>query len=162
MLYKHKHIGRFSNLHKCTFNVDLDYNVKSDKVIRMRCKVVNVGKQVVNVSDRSSTGNNKYITKIIEGTLIGKELKRLCTDDKKILFVKFNNAYLLAKKELPFSKVYLLVDFLELQKKNDAQNLGKAYLTERKCAEFTEYIIETIKSKFARDLTSCNYPYLNV
>lgn len=26
-------------------NVDLNYNVKSDKVIRMRCKVVNVGKQ---------------------------------------------------------------------------------------------------------------------
>ena len=26
-------------------NVDLDYNVKSDKAIRMRCKVANLGKQ---------------------------------------------------------------------------------------------------------------------
>ena len=38
----------------------------------------------------------------------------MCTDDKKALFVKFNTAYLLAKKERPFSG-YL--DLFEMQKK---------------------------------------------
>ena len=44
-----------------------------------------------------------------------------------------------------------------MQKKNGVQNVGKAYLTDRKCAEFTEYISKSIKSKLADDLASCNY-----
>ena len=43
------------------------------------------------------------------------------------------------------------------QKKNRVQNIGKAYLTDRKCAEFTEYISKSIKSKLADDLASHNY-----
>ena len=42
-----------------------------------------------------------------------------------------------------------------MQKKNGVQNVGKAYLTDRKCAEFTEYISKSIKSKLADDLASC-------
>ena len=68
---------------------------------------------------------------------IGKVLKWMCTDDKKALFMKFDTAYLLAKKERPFSDYS---DLLELQKKNGVQNIGKAYLTDQKCAKFTEYI----------------------
>ena len=30
-------------------------------------------------------------------------------------------------------------DLLELQKKNSVQNIGKVYLTDQKCAEFTGY-----------------------
>ena len=59
----------------------------------------------------------------------------MCTDDKKALFVKFNTAYLIPKKERPFHDYQ---DLLELQKKNRVQNIGKAYLTCQKCAEFTE------------------------
>ena len=55
---------------------------------------------------------------------IGKILKPVCTDEKKALFVKFNIAYLLAKKERPFS------DILELQKKNQVKNMSKAYFTD--------------------------------
>lgn len=77
---------------------------------------------------------------------IGKGLKRMCVADKKVLFVKFSTGNL-----------------VELQKKNYAQNLGKAYLTDRKFAKFTEYINKSIKSKQADDLTSCNcYSCLNM
>ena len=30
-------------------------------------------------------------------------------------------------------------DLLELQKKKSVQNIGKIYLTDQKCAEFTKY-----------------------
>ena len=67
----------------------------------------------------------------------------MCTDEQKALLVKFNTAYLLAKKERPFS------DILELQKKNGVQNISKAYFTDRKCLE---YICKSIKSELAHDL----------
>ena len=45
---------------------------------------------------------------------------------------------------------------------DSVQNIGKAYLTDQKCAEFTEYISKSIKLKLADDLVSCNYySYLN-
>ena len=55
---------------------------------------------------------------------IGKILKPVCTDDKKALFVKFNIAYLLVKKERSFS------DILELQNKNLVKNMSKAYFND--------------------------------
>ena len=78
----------------------------------------------------------------------------MCTDNKKALFVKFNTAYLLAKKERLFSG-YL--DLFEMQKKNVFQITGKAYLTDRKCAEFTVYISKSIKLKLTDSLATCNY-----
>ena len=45
---------------------------------------------------------------------------------------------------------------------NSIQNIGEAYLTDLKCAEFTEHISKSIKLKLADDLVSCNYySYLN-
>ena len=117
-------------------------------------------KGAVDLSQRRKLGTEKHMTKIIGETPIGKRLKRLGTDGKKMLSVKLITSYLLAKKEIPFIN-YL--DFLELKKKNDAQNIVKAYLTDRKCAKVTECLFKSINAKFAHYLTSCNYYYcLNV
>lgn len=117
-------------------------------------------KGAVDLFQRRKLGTEKHMTKITGETPIGKRLKRLGTDGKKVLSVKLITSYLLANKEIPFIN-YL--DLLELKRKNDAQNIVKAYLTDRKCAKVTEYFFKSIKSKFAHDLTSCNYYYcLNV
>ena len=117
-------------------------------------------KGAVDLSQRRKLGTEKHMTKIIGETPIGKRLKRLGTDGKKVFSVKLITSYLLANKEIPFIN-YL--DFLELKKKSDAQNIAKAYLTDRKCAKVTEYLFKSIKAKFAHYLTSCNYYYcLNV
>ena len=60
-------------------------------------------KEAIDSSQREKLGAGKYITKVVEEMLIGKGLKRMCTDVKKALLVKFNTAYLLEKKERPFS-----------------------------------------------------------
>ena len=44
-----------------------------------------------------------------------------------------------------------------MQKENGVQNIGKTYLTDWKCAEFTKYVSKSINLKLADDLTSCNY-----
>ena len=59
------------------------------------------------------------------------------TDDKKTLAIKFNTAYYLAKNERPLRDY---PELLELQEKNRVRDIGKAYLTGRKCTEFTKYI----------------------
>ena len=41
---------------------------------------------------RKKLGAEKQTTKVVEETPIGKGLKRMCTDDKEALFVKFNTA----------------------------------------------------------------------
>ena len=76
------------------------------------------------------------------------------TDDKKALIIKFNTAYYLAKNERLFSD-YL--ELLELQEKNRVKDIGKAYLTDKKCAEFTKYIAHVIRTKLDNDLKNCNY-----
>ena len=76
------------------------------------------------------------------------------TDDKKALIIKFNTAYYLAKNERLFSD-YL--ELLELQEKNRVKDIGKAYLTDKKCAEFTKYRAHVIRTKLDNDLKNCNY-----
>ena len=51
---------------------------------------------------REKLGAEKYTAKVLEEMPIGKWLKRMFTDDKKALFVKFNTAYFPAKKEKTF------------------------------------------------------------
>ena len=79
-------------------------------------------------------------------------LKRMGTDDKKALVIKFNTAYYLAKNERPFSDYH---ELLELHEKNGVRAIGKAYLT--KCAEFTKYIAHVTRAELDNDLKNCNY-----
>ena len=76
------------------------------------------------------------------------------TDDKKALVIKFNTAYYLTKNERPFSDY---PELLELQEKNGVRDIGKAYLTDKKCAEFTKYIAHVIRTESDNDLKNCNY-----
>ena len=66
----------------------------------------------------------------------------------------FNTAYYLAKNERPFSDYAKL---LELQEKNRVRGIGKAYLADKKCAEFTKYIANVIRTELDNDLKNCNY-----
>ena len=91
--------------------------------------------------------------KIIE-TPIGKGLKRMGTDDKKALIIKFNTAYCLAKNERLFS------GYPELLEKSGARDVGKAYLTDKKCAEFTKYIAHTVRTELDNELKNCNFLYV--
>ena len=81
-------------------------------------------------------------------------MKRIGTDDKKALVIKFNTAYYLAKNERPFSDC---PEVLELQEKNGVRDIGKAYLTDKKCAEFTKYVAHVIRTELDTDLKNCNY-----
>ena len=81
-------------------------------------------------------------------------MKRIGTDDKKALVIKFNTAYYLAKNERPFSDC---PEVLELQEKNGVRDIGKAYLTDKKCAEFTKNIAHVIRTELDNDLQNCNY-----
>ena len=76
------------------------------------------------------------------------------TDDKKALVIKFNTAYFLAKNERPFSDY---PELLELQEKNGVRDIRKAYLTDKKCAEFTKYIAHVTRIELDNDLKNCNY-----
>ena len=54
---------------------------------------------------------------------------------------KFNTAYYLAKNETPFNN---FPELIKLQEKNEVRDIMKAYLTDKKCAEFTKYITNVI------------------
>ena len=76
------------------------------------------------------------------------------TDDKKALVIKFNTAYYFAKNERPFSDY---PEHLELQEKNRVRDIGKAYLTDKKCAEFTKHMVHVKRTELDNDLKNCNY-----
>ena len=60
--------------------------------------------QLKSVSEkRKNLGIEKYTKKVINETPVGKGLKWIGTDDKKLLVIKFNTAYYLAKNERPFN-----------------------------------------------------------
>ena len=69
------------------------------------------------------------------------------TDDKKAMVIKFNTAYYLAKNERPLSD-YL--ELLELQEKNGVRDIGKVYLTDKKCPEFTKYIAHVVRKAYRK------------
>ena len=91
---------------------------------------------------------------MIEKTLIGHDLKKMCTDDRKALEHKFNSAYYLALKERPFTD---FPELLTLQEKNGIKNIDKAYLTNIACTEFTDYIAEVTKNSLKTDIGNANY-----
>ena len=68
-------------------------------------------KEAIDLSQTEKSGSEKYTANAVEETPIGKGLKWMCTDDKKALFMKFNTAYLLAKKERPSSDYPDLLEF---------------------------------------------------
>ena len=72
-------------------------------------------KKAADCEKRKNLGIEKYTEKVIDETPIGKGLKRMGTDDKKALVIKFNTTYYLAKIERPFSDY---PELLELQEKN--------------------------------------------
>ena len=76
------------------------------------------------------------------------------TDDKKALVIKFSTAYYLARNERLFSDY---PELLELQEKSGVRDIGKAYLTDKKCAEFTKNIAHVIRTELDNDLQNCNY-----
>ena len=111
-------------------------------------------KKAADCEKRKNLGIEKYTEKVINNNPIGKLLKRMGTDDKKVLVKKFHTAYYLAKTERPFSDY---PELLELQEKNGVRDIGKAYLTYKKCAEFTKYIAHVIRIELDNDLENCNY-----
>ena len=74
------------------------------------------------------------------------------TDDEKTL-VKFNTAYYFAKNERLLSSY---PELLELQEKKGVWDTGKADLNDKKCAEFTKYIVHVTRTELD-DLINCNY-----
>ena len=103
---------------------------------------------------RKNLGIEKHTEKVIDETPIGKGLKRMGTDGKKVLVIKLNTAYCLAKNERPFGDYPGLV---ELQEKNEVRDIRKVYLTDKKCAEFTKHITHAIRTELDNDLKNCNY-----
>ena len=49
-------------------------------------------KKAANCEKRKYLAIEKYTEKVIDETLIGKGLKRMCTDDKKTLIIQFSTA----------------------------------------------------------------------
>ena len=91
---------------------------------------------------------------MIEKTLIGHDLKKMCTDDRKALEYKFNSAYYLALKERPFTD---FPELLTLQEKNGIKNICKAYLTYNAFAELTDYRVEVTKDSLKTDIANVNH-----
>ena len=94
-------------------------------------------------------GIEKYTEKINDEFPIEKGLKRMGTNDKKVMVINFNTVYYLAKKEWPFR------DYLELLKqleKNGVRDIGKGYLTDKKRVTFTKYIAHVIRTELDNDL----------
>ena len=111
-------------------------------------------KKAADCKKRKNLGIEKHTEKVIDETPIGKGLKRMGTDGKKVLVIKLNTAYCLAKNERPFS------DYpgpVELQEKSEVMDIGKVYLTDKKCAGFTKHITHAIRTELDNDLKNCNY-----
>ena len=104
--------------------------------------------------ERKNLGIEKYTKKVINETPVGKGFKWMGTDDEKSLVIKFNTAYYLAKNERLFSDY---PELLGLQEKNRVRDIGKAYLTDRKCAEFTKQIAHVIRTELENGMKNCNY-----
>ena len=111
-------------------------------------------KKAANCEKRKHLAIEKYTEKIIDETPIGKGSKRMCTDDKKALVIQFSTAYYLSKIERPFSNYH---ELLELQEKSGVRDIEKAYLTDKKYAEFTKNIAHVIRTELDNDLQNCNY-----
>ena len=63
---------------------------------------------------------------------------------KKTLLIKFTTACYLAKNERPFND---FPNLMELQEKNKVRDIGKVYLTDKKCSEFTQLIANVIREE---------------
>ena len=90
---------------------------------------------------KNNLGIEKYKEKLIDEAPTEKGLKWMGSDDKKTLLIKFNNACYLAKNERPFND---FPNLMELQEKNKVRDIGKVYLTDKKCSEFTQHIANVI------------------
>ena len=89
--------------------------------------------EAVCIEERSVMGVEVYSQKVVENSPIGRSVRKMQDKDRESLHVKFNDAYYLAKQERPYSAYTQL---LILNKKNNIQNLGKAYANDRAVATF--------------------------
>ena len=85
---------------------------------------------------KSKLGSEASKQLLVEKTLIGESLKRMCNSDRKSLNVKYNCAYYLAKHERPYSDYPIL---LSLHEKNRVK-VGTSYLNDRAATNFTYHI----------------------
>ena len=111
-------------------------------------------KQAVELGNKRNLGAASYTQEIIEKTPTRHGLKQMCTDYRKALEYKFNTAYYLALEERPFTDFPKL---LTLQEKNGIKSIGKAYLTNNACTEFTDYRVEVTKNSLKTNITIANY-----
>ena len=63
---------------------------------------------------------------------------------KKALPIKCNTAHYLAKNERSFKD---FPNLIELHEKNGVRDIGKVYLTDKKCSEFTQHIANVIREE---------------
>ena len=111
-------------------------------------------KQALEVGIQRNLGDVFYRQEIIEKTPIRHGLKRMCRNDRKYVEYKFNSVYYLPMKERPFTDFPQL---LTLQEKSGIKRIGKAYLTNNACEEFTDYIAEVTKDSLKTDIANANY-----
>ena len=78
----------------------------------------------------------------------------MCRNDRKYVEYKFNSVYYLPMKERPFTDFPQL---LTLQEKSGIKRIGKTYLTNNPCEEFTDYIAEVTKDSLKTDIANANY-----
>ena len=90
---------------------------------------------------------------IFRATPIGRALAGASGTEKVRVSKLFDLAYVIAKKELPFTKYPALV---EVEKRHGVA-LGNTYTTEHKCREFTRIIGETMRDEILASLKQAKY-----
>ena len=99
-------------------------------------------------------GAQPHLESVIQDTLIGKAIKKMCAEDKNACQILFNSAYYLAKQERPFSD---FPDLLKLQEKNKTPGIKECYRNDTAVASFTDSIAKVTKDSFAKDLAKVCY-----
>ena len=99
-------------------------------------------------------GAQPHLESVIQDTLIGKAIKKMCAEDKNACQILFNSAYYLAKQERPFSD---FPDLLKLQEKNKTPGIKECYRNDRAAANFTDFIAKVTKDSSAKDLAKAHY-----
>ena len=61
-------------------------------------------KEAIRLEERSKMGALPYMERVVKESPIGRGVRKMCDKDRDSLRVKFNWAYHVAKKELPFTE----------------------------------------------------------
>ncbi|CAB3983345.1 Hypothetical predicted protein [Paramuricea clavata] len=99
-------------------------------------------KHAVDIAMKKHPGSERYTENVMKTTPIGKSITKMEEHSKKVLKMRFNTAYYLAKKEKPF-KDY--PDLLALQEKNGIDK-QRGYRTPQAAANFIDFIAEQFKA----------------